>query len=45
MRKAIIKTGDRFGRLTILNELEKQGNFRYFELQFKNNKKTGGNDT
>lgn len=30
MKKAIVNSGDRFGRLTIVREVEKSGNFRNF---------------
>ena len=30
MKRAVVKPGDRFGRLVILNETSKHGNFRYF---------------
>lgn len=31
MKKVNINAGDRYGRLVILQEVEKQGNFRFFE--------------
>lgn len=33
MKKADIKPGDRFGRLVIIQEAPKHGNFRYFECR------------
>lgn len=30
MEKAVINPGDRYGRLTIISEAEKRGNYRYF---------------
>jgi hypothetical protein len=33
MKKANINKGDRYGRLTIIQEVEKRGNFRFFECK------------
>ena len=33
MRKLDIKSGDKFGRLTIIKEVESKGNFRYFQCK------------